>query len=96
MRRATALGLNVAVKGTLAALLVFAVRRRDLPRFAGKAMIGRAVAYPIAALVLPVGWQLSPRPRRSPYPHDADILVVLPFVVDTAGNALDLYETIEV
>jgi hypothetical protein len=29
------------------------VARPDLPQFAGKAMTGRAVGYPVAALVVP-------------------------------------------
>jgi hypothetical protein len=33
--------------------------------------------------------------RRSAYPFAADILVVLPFLIDTIGNALDLYDTID-
>lgn len=88
--------LNLAVKTALVALLVFAVVRSDLPRFQGKAMQGRALTYPIAALILPASWWLSRRSRRqdSAYPHIADILLVLPFLIDTAGNALDLYDQI--
>jgi hypothetical protein len=93
--RAVALALNLGVKGALAALLLFAVRRRELPQFAGKAMTGRAIAYPAAALVVPVGWWVGGRGRRGAYPHDADILLVLPFMIDSAGNALNLYDTID-
>ena len=32
--------------------------------------------------------------RRPAYPYATDLLLTLPFLVDTAGNALDLYDTI--
>ncbi|TML27553.1 MAG: hypothetical protein E6G26_09010 [Actinobacteria bacterium] len=82
------LWLNVGVKALLVALLLFSVTS-GLERFNGKAMSARALAYPLAALIVPVVWRLRGRPR--PYPHMIDILVVLPFVIDTGGNVLDLY-----
>ena len=82
------LWLNVAVKVVLVGLLLFSVFS-DLQRFNGKAMAARALAYPIAALVVPVVWWLRGRPR--PYPHAVDALIVLPFLIDTGGNVLDLY-----
>jgi hypothetical protein len=42
-RRKVALIVDLAVKGTLIGLLVFAVARPDLPQFQGKAMAGRAL-----------------------------------------------------
>jgi hypothetical protein len=63
-----------------------------LDRFAGKAMGARAAFYPISIVVVPVVWAL--RGRRPPYPHLADLFMALPFVIDVAGNALDLYNTI--
>ena len=82
------LWLNFGVKALLIGLLLFSVTS-DLERFNGKAMWARALAYPLAALIVPVAWRLRGRPQ--PYPHLVDILVVLPFVIDTAGNVLDLY-----
>jgi hypothetical protein len=79
---------NVAVKLLLIALLLFSVFS-DLERFNGKAMAARAATYPLAALVVPLVWWVRGRPR--PYPHAIDVLVVLPFVIDTGGNVLDLY-----
>jgi hypothetical protein len=78
-------------------LLLFAVIRDDLPQFQGKAMTGRALTYPISALLVPVIWWIvSKRRGRAPeYPYALDILLVLPFLIDTTGNALDLYDTIE-
>jgi hypothetical protein len=73
-------------------LLAFAVVRQDLPQFHGKSMTGRALGYPVAALVVPVVWWAWR--RRPPYPHLVDMLVVAPFVVDMAGNAANLYDTI--
>ena len=82
------------MKAALVGLLVFAVARPDLPQFAGKAMTGRAIGYPLAALVVPVAWWLVGRRQGSPYPYAVDVLVVLPFLIDMAGNAANLYDTI--
>ena len=54
MQARTLLVLDVAVKVAVVSLLIFAVARPDLPQFAGKAMTGRAIAYPLAILVVPV------------------------------------------
>src|SRR3954451_17383024 len=86
---------DLAVKVALVALLVFAVARQDLPQFDGKGMTARAVAYPVAALLVPAGWALlRRRGRRGSYPSALDVLVVLPFLIDTAGNAANLYDTV--
>jgi hypothetical protein len=84
--------IDIAIKVALVGLLVFSVVRRDLPQFEGKAVVGRALAYPLAALIVPAVWLL--RGRRDRYPYDIDVLIVLPFLVDTLGNALDLYDSI--
>ena len=81
------------MKAGLVSLLLFAVARPDLPQFEGKAMTGRALLYPLAALLVPAVWWL--RGRRHPYPYALDILLVLPFLIDVAGNALNLYDTID-
>jgi hypothetical protein len=90
--RAAAFWLDVAVKGSLVALLAFGAFS-GLDRFAGKAFGWRLVGYSVAALVVPAIWVR--RGRRPPYPFAADILFVLPFLIDTTGNALDLYDTID-
>ena len=72
--------LNLTVKAALVGLLAFGAFS-GLQQFEGK------------ALVIPVIWAL--RGRRPGYPYLADVLLTLPFLVDTAGNALDLYDTIE-
>lgn len=84
--------VNVAAKVLLIALLLYSAANQDLARFAGKAMTARALTYPLAALIIPLAWLLLGRPR--PYPHGADALLVAPFLIDVAGNAADLYNTV--
>jgi hypothetical protein len=84
---------DVAVKVVLIALLVHAVVNPDLPQYSGKAMLGRALTFPLAALLVPVIWWL--RYRHRPYPGAVDLLFTAPFLIDVAGNALDLYDPIE-
>jgi len=87
-----ALWVDLAVKVSLVLLLAFGAFS-GLERFAGKAFGWRLVGYSIAALIVPAIWFV--RGRRRPYPFIADTLFVLPFLIDTAGNALDLYDTID-
>jgi len=94
-REREALLLDVAVKIALVGLLVIAAARSDLPQFAGKAMTGRAIGYPLAALIVPAVWWFLSRRRRVRYPYALDILIVLPFLIDTAGNAANLYDTVD-
>jgi hypothetical protein len=89
-----ALALDLAVKLALVALLAYAVSHQNLPQFHGKSMTGRAIAYPFAALLVPVIWWIISRRRRIAYPFAVDILIVLPFLIDTAGNAANLYDTV--
>jgi hypothetical protein len=93
--RSAAFWLDVAVKAALIGLLVVAVALPDLPQFEGKAMAGRALTYPISTVIVPLGWWFFARPRGSPYPYALDILLVLPFLIDVAGNAADLYDSID-
>ena len=87
--------MNVAVKAALVGLLLFGVFS-GLERFEGKAMAGRALTYPLAALIVPVAWWLLRRRRGElRYPYALDILLVFPFLIDVAGNALDLYDTVD-
>ena len=85
--------VDVAVKAATIALLAWAVLSPDLPQFQGKAFTGRAIAYPVALLAVPILWWLLAR-RRLPFPVAVDILIGLPFLIDVAGNALNLYDTI--
>jgi hypothetical protein len=88
------LAADLAVKVATVGLLAWAILNPDLPQFQGKAFTGRAIAYPVALLVLPIGWWLFGR-RRIPLPIVADILFGLPFLIDVVGNALNLYDTID-
>ena len=94
--RPAAFWLNLAVKTALVALLLLAVVRPDLPQFEGKGMMARVLTYPLAAIVVPVGWWLVGwyRGRPPAYPYAPDVLLALPFLIDTTGNALDLYDTV--
>ena len=85
---------DLAVKAATIGLLVFALLNPDLPQFQGKAFAGRAIAYPIALALLPVGWWLFGR-RRIPHPTHADLLFGLPFLIHVADNALNLYDTVD-
>ena len=88
----SAFWLNIAVKAALILLLAFGAFS-GLERFAGKAFGWRLIGYSIAALIVPAIW--AARGRRSAYPYASDVLFVLPFLIDTIGNALDLYDTID-
>jgi hypothetical protein len=92
--RRPAFWLDLAVKAALIGLLLFGVFS-GLERFEGKAMTGRALTYPLAVVVAPLAWWIVSRRRPIEYPYALDILLGLPFLIDTAGNALDLYDTIE-
>ena len=96
MRRLPAVfWLDVAVKAALIGLLLVAVLWPDLPQFEGKAMTGRALTYPLAAIIVPFVWWIWGRSRSWSYPYGVDICLVLPFLIDVVGNALDLYDSID-
>ena len=94
--RPVAFWIDVAVKAALLGILLLALVRPDLEQFEGKAMTGRALTYPLSVLIVPAAWWIVQRRRGRPvdYPYTADILLVLPFLIDTLGNALDLYDSI--
>ena len=95
MSRRGWLAVDIAIKVATVVLLAWAVLNPDLPQFTSKAFTGRAIAYPIALLVLPVAWWLVGRPRGMAFPVGADILLGLPFLIDVVGNAANFYDTIE-
>ena len=90
-QRSAAFWINIAVKVALVGLLLFGAFS-GLQQFEGKAFVWRLAIYPIAGVVIPAVW--AARYRRTPYPYASDILLTLPFLIDTAGNALDLYDTV--
>ena len=88
-------GASLVSKAALAGLLLFALTHRDWDRFADKAMGARAVAYPLAALLVPAVWMVWRRLRGpARYPWDVDAFIVAPFLIDVAGNAADLYDRV--
>ena len=91
-RGRTLLLVDIGFKLATALLLLIAVVFPDLPQFEGKAFGSRAIAYPLATILIPAAWLI--RDRRSAFPVIADLLWTLPFVIDTAGNAVDLYDSI--
>ena len=92
MGRRAILFLDVAVKVALIGLLLHAVANPELQQYSGKAMVGRAVTFPIAAFLVPVVWWF--RFRSWPYPATVDLLFTAPFLIDVVGNALGLYDPI--
>lgn len=84
---------NIAVKVLLVLFLLHAVVFPDLEQYQGKGMGWRLVLYPLTALIVPVVWLLRGR-RPQPYPHHIDLVVALPFLLDTAGNTFNLFDTI--
>ncbi len=84
--------LNILLKATLVGLLVFGAFS-GLQQFEGKAFGGRLGVYPIAIAVIPAAWAIFWRQHH--YPYLADLLIGAPFLVDVAGNALDLYDTVD-
>ncbi len=83
--------LDVAIKLVMVALLAFGAFS-GLQQFEGKAFGGRLVFYPLAVLILPVAWRVFASGR--PFPYRADVLITMPFLIDVAGNAGDLYDTV--
>ncbi|MDE2929392.1 MAG: hypothetical protein OXQ27_00525 [Chloroflexota bacterium] len=90
-RQPPAFWVNLGIKAVLITLLAFGAFS-GLQQFEGKAFIWRLATYPIAAFVVPVIWAV--RARDTAYPFATDILLTLPFLIDTAGNAADFYDTI--
>ncbi len=80
--------VNYAVKAGL--FLAFAVAILIPPdAVAGKAMGFRAPLFLAPAVVIPV---LARWRSWDPYPHTADALVSLPFLIDTLGNLFGFYD----
>ncbi len=86
---------DITPKVALAALLVFSVTHSDWARFSDKAMIARAVLYPVLVAIVALLWWLRRRRNASTeYPAATAALFTLPFLIDIAGNALDLYDRV--
>jgi hypothetical protein len=86
----------IAVLALTVAQLAVAAFVPGIERFEDKAFGARLVSYPLMQLVVPVLWWLAVGRRRpdQPTPYGAFGLVMLPFLVDTTGNTLDLFDPI--
>ncbi len=95
-----------AAKAALAACLLAGLLFPEIPGVAGKGWPERAVGYPLSALIVPIVWWITRRRRLpdtastdsaspSTYPYLGDALLVTPFVLDLAGNLMNLYDTFE-
>ena len=89
--------LNWLAKIALVSMLLLGLLFPDWPRFEGKAWPARAAAYPLAALVVPIWWWFRQRSGAATgrYPHLVDSFLVMPFVLDLAGNVANLFDTVD-
>jgi len=87
--------MNLFVKAALLLLLLHAVAFPDLEQYAGKGIATRLLTYPISIIVVPIIMRSLRRRSPGEYPHLIDMCVAAPFVLDTLGNALNLYNTID-
>jgi hypothetical protein len=80
--------VNLAVKVALVASFVIAIGFSP-DTVEGKAMGFRAPLFLAPAVLVPL---IARRRNWDPYPHTADALLSAPFLVDTLGNLLGLYD----
>ena len=96
--------LIIVVKAILICLLVMGAFS-GLQQFEGKALLWRLVTYPVGAFAVLIVWAIpaaafsvpivwAATGRRMSYPYTVDILLTLPFLIDTVGNTLNLYDAI--
>lgn len=88
----SALVAGVSAKVVLAALLLHVLLAPDLPQYQAKGMGWRLILYPLIAVLVPILHRLRPVPGR--YPALLDLCLVLPFLIDLAGNAAGAYDRI--
>ena len=86
-----AVSAAVGMKAALALAFVVALTV-PLEQLEGKGMAFRFPLFMLSAAVVPLAW----RRRFSPYPATADVLVVAPFLLDTLGNLVGLYDSYDV
>jgi len=78
-----AIGIKVAL--ALAFVVALTV---PLDQLEGKGMAFRFPVFMLSAVLVPLAW----RRRFRPYPATADVLLVAPFLIDTLGNLVGLYD----
>ena len=80
--------VNLAVKAALVLSFVIAIGLSP-DTVDGKAMEFRAPLFLAPVMVVPL---LARFRNWSPYPHTADVLLAAPFLLDTLGNLLGVYD----
>lgn len=91
---------SITAKLLLAGLLLSALIWPDLSGIKGKASTARLIVYPLGAMALPIIWYVARRLRSHTglgaraFPWVADLLLTLPWLVDLAGNRLDLFDRV--
>jgi hypothetical protein len=88
-RRPVAVYANLAVKVALVAAFVVAIGLAP-STVDGKAMGARAPLFLAPVVLVPL---VARRRRWQPYPHTADVLLAAPFLLDTLGNLLGIYDS---
>ncbi len=87
-------GVRLAVGIKVALALAFVVALTvPLEHLDAKGMGFRFPLFMLSAVVVPLAWW---RRRTEPYPATADLLIVLPFLLDTLGNLVGSYDTFTV
>ena len=89
--RPAAVWVAMGMKAALALAFVVALTV-PLDQLEGKGMGFRFPLFMLSAVVVPLAW----RRRFQPYPAAADVLVVAPFLLDTLGNLVGLYDSYDV
>jgi len=86
----------ITVLALTVAQLAVAAFVPGIERFEDKAFGARLVFYPLMQLLVPALWWLTVKRRRpdADPPYFAFGLVMLPFLIDTTGNTLDLFDPI--
>jgi len=83
--------INMAVKAALFGAFAVALLV-PLDHLDGKAMPARAPIFLASAVLVPL---IARHRQWHPYPHVADALLALPFLLDTLGNLLGIYDAAE-
>jgi hypothetical protein len=83
----------VATKVVLIGLLVLGAAFPSVGGFEGKGMTFRLPVFALPALLVPVATAV--RRRGAAYPTGLDAALTLPFTVDTAANAVGLYDHVD-
>ena len=76
--------VTVAAKAATIVCAVDALINANSPRLRGKAIRTRALGYTAALFIVPVAWRFLP--NRGSYPHELDLAVTTPLLLDAGGQ----------